>query len=319
MTLPKILTHLFAGAFLLTACSQKNVGTLTPSGLKEQQAITIENGNLKVIFVDNEAFGTVHRAGYNGIAELYHRANDSTLFVPQYAGFNLEHVFGGDSLAQLFEPRLHPMKLFRKSENEIVLYQEATPLSGVESLTTFTVNGPDYIDVQFDCILHNDQFFKHGYAGLFWASYIHRPEDKKIYFLGAPEGQQDATWMATYSEKHGTKSTHRSLKDKNDFFFAENFNAKLASHYSDYRYMFPFYFGRFGNMVLAFLFESEGVIRFSQSPTGGGQDSPAWDFQYIIPSPKYGKKYSFRARMVYKPFINEIDIKSEYEKWKGSE
>lgn len=318
MTFPKTTAFLFVILFLLAECSRKNVETLMPVGLKEEKTISIKNGNLKVVFANNEASGPVHRSGYNGIAELYHRANDSTIFVPQYAGFNLEHVFGGDSLAQLFEPRLHPMKLFRKGENEIVLYQEATPLSGVESLTTFTVNGPDYVDVHFECILHNDQFFKHGYAGLFWASYIHQPEDKKIYFLGAAEGQQDVAWIAAYSEKHGTKSTHRSLKDKNNFFFAENFNATLASHNSDYRYASPFYYGRYRNMALAFLFDSKDIIRFSQSPTGGGQDSPAWDFQYIIPSPKYGKKYSFRARMVYKPFINEMDIKSEYEKWKSS-
>lgn len=318
ITPPEILALPFVSLLLLAACSRRNVETLFPADLKEEKKITIENGNLKVVFVDNEAFGSVHRAGYNGIAELYHRANDSTVFVPQYAGFNLEHVFGGDSLAQLFEPRLHPMKLFRKSKYEIVLYQEATPLSGVESLTTFTVNGSDYIDVHFECILHNDQFFKHGYAGLFWASYINKPQDKKIYFLGTAEGQRDVAWISTYSEKHGTKSTHRSLTDENNLFFAENFNATLASHNSDYRYAAPYFYGRFGNMALAFLFDSEEIIRFSQSPTGGGQDSPAWDFQYIIPSPKYGKKYSFRARMVYKPFINELEIKSEYEKWKTS-
>jgi len=86
----------------------KEYGGTKAVGLNEENVVIIENGNLKVVFVDNEAFGTVHRAGYNGIAELYHRANASAIFVPQYAGFNLEHVFGGDSLAQLFEPRLHP-------------------------------------------------------------------------------------------------------------------------------------------------------------------------------------------------------------------
>jgi hypothetical protein len=303
---------------VLVSCADRTAVTLKPENLKQETSITIENNNLKVVFVDNEALGSRHRAGYNGIAELYHRYQNTSIFVPEYAGFNLEHVFGGDSLVQLFEPRRHPMKLYRRGEKEIVLHQEATPLSGVESLTTFQVNGPDYIDIVFECIFHNDEFFRHGYAGLFWASYIHKPNDKKIYFKGNGEGQQQTTWVATYSEKHGLNSTHRSRKDNHKFFFANNFNASLASHFSTYRYSDPYYYGRFGNMVLAFLFDSKEIIRFSQSPTGGGRDSPAWDFQYLIPSPNIGKKYSFRARMVYKPFVSEMDITREYEQWKAS-
>ncbi len=303
---------------LLASCAERTMVLLKPENLVPESSITIENNNLRVVFVDNEAMGSRHRAGYNGIAELYHRYQDTTIFVPEYAGFNLEHIFGGDSLAQLFEPRRHPMKLFRKGENEIVLYQDATPLSGVESVTTFKVNGPDYIDIIFECVIRNDQFFKHGYAGLFWASYIQRPKDKKIYFPGRAEGQQETSLVAAYSEKHGQNSTHRSITDKNNFFFAQNFNAALASHFSTYRYTSPFFYGRFGNMALAFLFESKDVIRFSQSPTGGGPDSPAWDFQYLIPSPKVGKKYSFRARMVYKPFVSATDIEKEYERWRDS-
>ena len=69
-------------------------------------------------------------------------------------------------------------------------------------------------------------------------------------------------------------------------------------------------------MVLAYLFDAEEIIRFSQSPTGGGEFNPAWDFQYIIPSPQVGKKYSFNARMIFKPFISNDDITNEFKKWK---
>jgi hypothetical protein len=294
------------------------VTTLKPEGLEPKNNITIENANLRVVFVDNQAMGKIHRAGYNGIAELYHHQQDSTIFVPDYAGFNLEHIFGGDTLIQLFEPRRHPMYLYRKRSNEVLLFQEATPLSGIESLTEFRVNGPHYIDIRFQCIFHNTSFFKHGYAGLFWASYIQRPDDKKIYFPGIAEGQGDTALVAAYSTKHGLKSTHRSLDDQNDFFFEENFNATLASHFSSYRYAKPYYFGRFGQMALAYLFDTEEIIRFSQSPTGGGPENPAWDFQYLIPEPEYGKIYTFRVRMIYKPFVDAEDIREEYEKWRSS-
>jgi hypothetical protein len=69
-------------------------------------------------------------------------------------------------------------------------------------------------------------------------------------------------------------------------------------------------------MVLAYFFESSEVIRFSQSPTGGGENNPAWDFQYIIPGVKKGIKYSFKARLVYKVFKDADDIEKEYQMWK---
>jgi len=313
----KTLLIILLSSIALFPCSGQKVKTLKPDGYEKANVLRVENGNLKVVFVDNTELKPRHKPGYSGIAGLYHVEEDTPVFVPDYAGFNLEHVFGGDSLQQLFEPRRHPMTLFRKADNDVLLYQEATPLSGVESLTEFKIVMPHYIDITFQCLFHNEHFFRHGYAGLFWASYIQHPEDKKIYFKGvAPHDPQGSSWIAAYSEEHGVKSTHRQVQDNHDFFFAGNFNARLANHYSEFRFIEPFYFGRFGKMVLAYFFDVPEVIRFSQSPTGGGDLNPAWDFQYLIPSPEAGKKYSFRVRMVYKPFISEEDISAEYEKWK---
>ena len=303
---------------LLVSCGGKRERTLKPEGLEAQRALTIEVGDLKAVFVDNAEMTPDHRAGYNGIAQLYHPAEDSGIFVPSYAGFNLEHIFGGDSLEQLFEPRRHPMTLYRKADDEVLLHQDSTPLSGVESLTSFRIVPPHYIDVTVECLFHREDFFRHGYAGLFWASYIHRPEDRKIYFRGTAENNADsASWIAAWSEKHGVSSTHKHADDNQDFYFADDFNARLANHFSGYRYTEPFFFGRYDSMVLAYLFDADETIRFSQSPTGGGELNPAWDFQYLIPSPRQGKKYSFRVRMVYKPFVSEDDVWEEYRKWAG--
>lgn len=302
----------------LSGCSEKKAKTLKPEGYESENVLSVENGDIKAIFVDNSEIKPHHRAGYNGIAQLYHARQDSGIFVPSFAGFNLEHIFGGDSLVQLFEPRLHPMTLYRKSANEVLLYQAPTPLSGVESLTSFSVVSPHYIDITFECIFHNTAFFSHDYAGLFWASYIDDPGDKKIYFKGRAHERSDSmAWIPAWSPKHGDSSTHKGVDDDHDFYFADNFNARLASNFSAYRYSEPYFFGRYKDMVLAFLFDGPGVIRFSQSPTGGGQLNPAWDFQYLIPSPESGKKYSFKARMVYKPFVSENDITEEYLRWSG--
>lgn len=303
-----IITFLFS-------CSEKKNISLKPIGFIQKDTISINNGELKVTFIDNKKFGEFHRSGYNGIAELHHANEDSSPFVPFYAGFNLEHIFGGDSLAELFEPRKHPMKLFRKSKNEILLYQDPTPISGVESLTEFRVTAPHYIDITFNCIFHNLDFFQHSYAGLFWASYINQPDDRKIYFKGTNKNKSDFSWIEAFSIKHGVYSTHKHIEDDHNFYFADNFNATLASHFSEFRYSSPFYFGKFHNMVLAYLFESEEVIRFSQSPTGGGEFNPAWDFQYLIPNPEMEKVYAFKVRMIYKPFVSKEDIAMEYLHW----
>jgi hypothetical protein len=309
--------HLFICFILLSgACSVSNKASLEPQEMNLLTTATAEKGNLKAVFVDNQAFEPHHRAGYNGIAELYHTVQDSTVFVPSFSGFNLEHIFSGDSLEEFFEPRAHPMKLYRRNETEILLYQDTTPVSGAESLTEFKLVPPHYIDVTFRCILHKEDYFRHDYAGFFWASYIHQPADKNIYFKGTEEGENEEKWISAFSEEHGINSTRKGMNDQSDLFFVPGFRAGLASNFSDYRYSEPFYFGRFHNMALAFFFESDEIIRFTQSPTGGGKLNPAWDFQYIIPRPETGKEYSFKARLVYKPFAGKEDIEEEYMKWK---
>jgi hypothetical protein len=313
----KYLFYLALVMNIASACSGEKKISLEPAGYEQVQTITIEKGDLKAVFIDNSELKPDHRAGYNGIAELYHIDQDSTVFVPAYAGFNLEHVFSGDSLVQFFEPRVNPMMLYKKNDSEVFLYQKATPVSGAESLTEFKLVAPYYIDVTFSCILHNEEYFRHNYAGFFWASYINKPPDMKIRFPGTEAGGNEK-WITAFSEKHGTKSTHRHADDDFDFYFADNFTATLPKNYSDYRFTLPFYFGRFHNMSLAWLFDSSEVIRFTQSPSGGGNGNPAWDFQYLIPEPETHKIYSFRARMIYKPFISNEDIKLEYEKWIGN-
>ena len=314
-----IFFSLVISLFLLfeSGCSHQKALRLQPENLTPQNSITIEKGDLKVVFADNSAFGADHKPGYNGIAALYHKNQDSSVFVPFYAGFNLEHIFGGDSLAPLFEPRKAPMELFRIADDEVLLYQAPTPLSKVESQMRFKVVAPNYIDVEFRCIFHSKDFFKHNYAGLFFASYINAPEDKKIYFRGIKNGNMNPEWVAAFSNKHGVKSTHRWIRDTNTLYFAPNFNATLASHFSDYRFTQPFYYGRFHNMALAYMFSPAANIRFSQSPTGGGAKNPAWDFQFIIPNFKTEHPYVFHARIVYKVFVNKNVLKEEYQAWKN--
>jgi len=283
--------------------------------------VMLKSGDLVAAFVDNRAYGDAHKARYNGISELRHKDQDSTLFVPFYAGFNLEHVWGGDVLDPQFEPREYPMHLKKLSKYKVSLHQDELPLSHIESTTTFTMVPPHYIDVSFTYIIHDDTFFKHGYAGLFWASYINAPADKNIYFQGRKKCKEGYHCVKAFSTKHGLKSGHLQDGDTYEMYAEPDFNVTLASHYSEYVYKEPYYFGRFHNMAFAYLFSvpEDQILRFAQSPTGGGDANPAWDFYILNPDFETGKKYTFSVRLVYKPFISNEDIRKEYKKWKGEE
>ena len=96
---------------------------------KEGETVPV-NQVVRVVISDNEASGTVHRAGYNGVAELSLAAPGAkNLFVPPFAGLNFEHIFSGDSSSfawDIFEPRRAPMQLIHRSPNRIELLQERT-------------------------------------------------------------------------------------------------------------------------------------------------------------------------------------------------
>lgn len=302
----------------LSEATSKDRITLQPVGYKQLKTTTVKSGKLKAVFIDNTDLPPYHNKGYSGIAELYHSNQDSNVFVPSYSGFNLEHIFNGESPDPLFEPRRNPVYLYQKSETEVLLYQKSTPVSSAESLIEFKLVAPYYIDFTFHCVLHDKKYFQHDYVGFFFADYINKPFDRNIYFQGIADNhsnQSGGRLVSAYSEKHGYKSTHRAINDKYDFYFAPDFTITLANHFSDYRYTKSFFFGSFQNMAFAYFFEPSGLIRFSQSPDGAGIGNPAWDFYYTIPQPETEREYTFKGRIVYKPFTTAKDINREYKKW----
>ncbi|MCG3197021.1 MAG: hypothetical protein GHCLOJNM_01504 [bacterium] len=280
--------------------------------------ITLTVGDLTAAFADNEAFPPVHKQRYNGIAALSHSKVPDNLFVPEYAGFNLEHHFGGDFLQELFEPRVHPMTLERLDASTVRLHQPPTPLSHVETTHVFRMAPPHFIDVTVTQAYHDLSFFKHGYAASFWASYINAPESKATHFWGITPEQPEPHWVESYSESHGSKSSHVFLKETAELFFAPDFNTTLASNFSGNKFVEPFYFGLRKGMVYAIFFDRTEGIRFSQSPTGGGASNPAWDHYFYVLNPEIGKPYGYRARVLYKPFVSNEDIRAEFQAWRKS-
>lgn len=288
--------------------------------------VRIQTGKLTAVIADNEAYTPTHRAGYNGVAELrLGGAAEPNLFVPFYAGLNLEHIFNGDAETfgwDIFEPRRAPMHLRRISTRQVLLEQERTEHWPLRSQVRFELRG-DAVDLTYLATPLKDVWRKHGYIGVFFASYIQSPADMSIQFIGRSRpGHGDATprWIKHLPEKHGVAANHRPAGSTWDPSFDEGFKISLASGSSDFEYVYPFYFGRSGDNVLIHLFErpqAGGELRFAQSPSGGGTGNPAWDFVYFRRDYEVGREFSFRVRTVYRRFTNEEDIVRLYERWAG--
>ncbi len=96
-----------------------------------------------------------------------------------------EHLISAEYEARrniFFEPRTAPMEFRKISDTEAELHQPPAPTFLLESRTRFTLREPHYLDMHYRCRATH-QMSGHGSIGLFWASYIHAPEDT-AYFRG---------------------------------------------------------------------------------------------------------------------------------------
>ena len=114
----------------------------------------LKSENLRVVVGDNDAAGDggPHAAGYNGLWSLAHSAREGNAFVPFYAGYNLEHIFNGQTTNArevFFEPRVAPMSMRVLDERTVELRQPPTPVTGVSSVTRFRLRGADQIEFEF--------------------------------------------------------------------------------------------------------------------------------------------------------------------------
>jgi len=316
-------TALVVCSLLTVGADRHNSGQVTTLGRPQNtyqvvlgDSVEVRWGKLAARLVNNQAVPPEHAAGYNGLLSI--RYDDSpSPFVPRFAGLNLEHVNNGVSTADRdlqFEPRRHAMEIRRLDEKTYELYQAALPNTGLESSTRFAFREPHFIDVTFECIPRLDKF-PYAHLNTFWASYILQPEDMSIYFLGRKKGQKGEAWIQGVTPKHGELATHRSAKDHRRFQHDNPFPLTLVFNESDYEYTRPVYYGRYGDFVWIAMFRERDLLRFTQSPSGGGEGNPAWDFQWFIHKPRRDKLYRMVFRAVYKPWVDREDVLREYDQF----
>jgi hypothetical protein len=310
-----------ATLFLLNALFYSGV-LFSQSSLKD--TAHLESTNLKVVIANNNAYGPLHKAGYSGIAELYFKKDgDSNLFVPFYAGLNFEHIFSGDSASyewNMYECRQAPMDVVRVARNKVELRQVRTKNWPLKTSISYALNG-DAIDFEFKGMPLADLWKKNKYIGIFFASYINNPDKKGINFI-ARQNNGKAEWIYHLPAEHGKDAVHRP--DGNHWdpsIDTAGFPISLVGAYSSYTYVYPFYYGVSGDNVFIMMFDNYNKdaahLNFTQSPDGGGDYNPAWDFIYFQKKYSIGKQFSFRARAVFKKFEGKEDVIRLYEKWSG--
>jgi len=288
----------------------------------DKSYVVLERGDVRAVIVNNEPVddGVLpgHRGGYSGVASLTHSARDKNLFVPFYAGLNFEHIHDGTVKPRdiLFEPRQAPMQIRQIDEYTAELYQPPTPHWQLESWLRYQLLDDGAIEMTLECI-PRARTFKNDYIGLFFASYIDKPESLDIHFLGRPADENSAVLRTPYGEprwirgvtpEHGKLPTHLAVDDNRNFDHDPNFPLTLVFNKSHYRYTEPWYYGVSHGMALVLMFRPDDNVRLSQSPSGGGSGNPAWDFQWFVPQYKVGQRYRFVMRAMYLPFESQQQI-----------
>lgn len=287
-----------------------NITSLTNSKVKyvvpEEHDITLQTDELTAIIVDNSAVDTPelprHRAGYNGIASLKHRQNDINLFVPALAGLNFEHIHDGigANLKHKFEPRHFPMELRVIDDRTVELYQAPTENFRLESCGRYHLREDGTIEYTFECIPRG-KTFEQGYIGLFWASYINAPGEPGIEFMGRHAGDGASRRILSRSPKHGVEAVHARPKAVWRPIVDRAFPLSLVANFSFYEYVEPWYSGTRDGLVFTQSFDWDDQIFFVQSPSGGGNGNPAWDFEWFIPNYNVGQAYGFTMQATYAP------------------
>ena len=215
------------------------------------------------------------------------------------------------------------MEFFRLGARSVELRQTRTKNWPLETRLRYTLADDDAIDLTVFCTPRADAWKKHGLLGVFFASYIDAPEDLAIQFIGRSRpgtGDERPRWIRHLSPRHGESACHRPAGATWDPPLDEGFPIVLGKGPSDLEYVYPFYFGVTHGQAVMFFFErptADGEIRFAQSPSGGGDGNPAWDFLYLRRRFAVGEEFSFRVRCVARPFRNRADVVAAYEAWSG--
>jgi hypothetical protein len=139
---------------------------------------------------------------------------------------------------------------------------------------------------------------------------FNQPQSTDIHFLGHGHGEgANPRLIDSSSPAHGVNATHLASADNSTFTHDADFPMTLVFNHSKFRFTEPWYFGISHDMAYAQIFRAADNVRFAQSPSGGGNGNPAWDFQFFIPDYQVDHLYRFVMRALYTPMTTPAQLR----------
>ncbi|MEM3746467.1 MAG: hypothetical protein QXZ66_04875 [Thermoproteota archaeon] len=268
----------------------------------------IQAGEIQAIVGDASRNG-IGGPQYCGLWSLTSKHRPFNAFGNSYAGLIPGELRGKSPILNVLD------------ETTVVLYRRADASYPVDAYAMYQIKEPYYIDhvlkIRDGKNMLNTRV---NVREVSWCSYINSPENPFLHFIS------NGKWCSYISPQHGVGANIAPsyVPDEELEIWPDEPHPPRPFHWhrANIRFDEPLYYGRLGNMILIFIFDTPRWLRFYCSPTGGGDSllpgkySPAWDFEWLIPAREYqvGREYQFRMRLVYKKYVDDEDAWNEYEK-----
>jgi len=281
--------------------------------------------------LDNVANAERQGSGFNPLC--YRIYPDKPVYSTRDTGLNFEHIFNGvaaDKRISMFTPRTDPVELRQSSPTSVSLHWKAEQSAwGLDCQLTYTLAGRDAIDIEFAATPTQDRFGQ-DYAAFMWASYMACARDRRIYFMGATDDQEG--WVAFGEDRDGDFETGTvSSRGAAPLPYEEGSQTLNIVEHPTKQFSRPFFYGLIDGdhklettddtLAYIMMFDQEMPIRFAmwnfaKDATGQADPHrPAWDWQFVIHNPVIGRQYSYRARLLIRPFTNREEVLALYETW----
>lgn len=295
------------------------------------EKVHIAGGSFVGTIVEDVPGPQIIGAGFNPLT--HGRYPDQNLFLDKAIGLNFEHILNGtarDKAINKFTPRLDRCSIHRLADAGASIVHAAEDSTwAIESEMRYVFSGSDAIDLEFTACPREDRFSL-GYVAFMWASYMNRTRERRIHFYGEMDGEEG--WVSFGDPTpNGFETGTVSAVGVPDLPYEEGAETLNLIENARKKFLYPFYYGLVDGdgrlettddtMAYIMMFDQRDPIRFAMwnfyRDEAGHPDahSPAWDWQFVIRNPVVGRRYGYRARVVYRPFAGQEDVASEYHRW----